>query len=214
MPRFHFARHRHQYLVTRALIRTCLSKYHDVEPAGWRFDRNENGKPGLAPVHQEFPIRFNISHADGLIMCGIVRDFDIGVDVEDNDRSTRSEIGRLSNFFSPVEISELARLPAEEQKQRFFDYWTLKESYIKARGIGLSLPLNNFSFIFQENELVDFLVHRDLTDSAKDWQFWRFTMGEQYLVAVAIKSGKYDYKLSASNSVPLERNEPVLLTYL
>jgi 4'-phosphopantetheinyl transferase len=214
MPRFYFQRHRHQYLITRALIRSCLSNYHELEPAKWCFDKNAYGKPGLACPHEDLPFRFNISHTDGLVMCGFVRDIDIGVDVEDKDRSTHSELDRLFTFFSPTEIEELRLLPKEKQKQRFFDYWTLKESYIKARGMGLALSLSQFSFIFQENRLRDFIVQAELKDTAKHWRFWRIAMGERYQVAVAIKSENANFKVSASNSVPLESNEPVKLTFL
>jgi 4'-phosphopantetheinyl transferase len=214
MSRFHFDRHRHQYLVTRALIRTCLSNYCEVEPAEWRFKKNAYGKPRVAHPFEGLPFRFNISHTDGLIMCGIVRDIAIGVDVEDKDRPTRSGIEKLHGFFSPVEIEELTHLPKEEQKQRFFDYWTLKESYIKARGKGLSLSLSQFSFIFREDKLQDFLVQHDLKDSAKHWKFWRIPMGERYQVAVAIQSERSDFKFNAVNSVPLERNESIQLKFL
>ena len=214
MARFYFARHRHQYLVTRALIRTCLSAYYPVDPAEWRFSKNSYGKPGISYPISTLPIRFNISHADGLIMCGIVRDHDIGVDVEDLQRSTRANLDSLSSYFSLEEIKALGELPLEQQKQRFFDYWTLKESYIKARGAGLSIPLHKFSFQFLANTLNSFSIHQDLKDDAKNWQFWRLPMTERYLVAVAINSANSNFSLIGINSVPLQSNESMALNLL
>ena len=72
MTRFYYERHRHQFLVTRALIRTSLSNYFDVLPANWVFSKNAYDKPEIAHPDSGEQIRFNISHADGLIMCGMM----------------------------------------------------------------------------------------------------------------------------------------------
>ena len=214
MARFHFARHRHQYLVTRALIRTSLSAYYPVDPADWRFSKNGFGKPEISHPDSTLPIRFNLSHTDGLIICGIARDYDIGVDVEDIQRTTRAAFNSLSSYFSSQEIEALGKLPPEQQKQRFFDYWTLKESYIKARGAGFSIPLHKFGFQFQANTLSGFNIHQDLEDDAGNWQFWRLPMTERYLVAVAINSANSDFSLSGIHSVPLQSHESMALIFL
>jgi 4'-phosphopantetheinyl transferase len=214
MSRFHFERHRHQYLVTRALIRNCLSNYHEVTPAEWCFDENAYGKPSLATIHGDLPIRFNISHTDGLVMCGFVCDTEIGVDVENIERIAKSDIDSLSEYFSPLEVTELKRLPKQQQKDRFFDYWTLKESYIKARGMGLSLPLSQFSFVFKGNQLRDFIVAPELDDNATNWRFWRLAMHAGYRVAVALKSENKEFKFCAYDTVPLESNDVFTLSFL
>ncbi len=209
MPRFYFARHRHQFLLTRALIRTTLSRYFPVEPEAWRFDKSAYGKPGISSPHGSWPVRFNLSHCDGLILCGITRDYDIGVDVEDAQRSTHAAFESLSSYFSASEIDALARLPEDQQKQRFFDYWTLKESYIKARGKGLAIPLDKFSFQFEANRLSGFETHPNLDDDAANWQFWRMPVAERYQVAVAVNSGDVNFKLHVFNTVPLESNKQI-----
>jgi len=214
MSRFYYARHRHQYLVTRVLIRTSLSQYHPVDPCQWEFGTNGYGKPEIQHPNLESPVRFNLSHSKGMILCGIARDFDIGVDVEDRQRSTRAALNRLSSYFSAEEIAELNALPPEHQKQRFFDYWTLKESYIKARGMGLATPLRKFSFQFHENKLSGFSTHPELQDDAANWQFWRITMAQRYQMAVAINTARDNIAINAFNSVPLASKEPASLTFL
>lgn len=77
-----------------------------------------------------------------------------GVDVEDLKRSTNTAYEDICRYFSTREIEDLLELPEKQKKQRFFDYWTLKESYIKARGMGLSIPLDKFSFLFKHDSLV------------------------------------------------------------
>jgi len=214
MTRFHFARHRHQFLVTRALVRSCLSAYFQVEPADWQFGKNGYGKPQVSFPESAGPVQFNISHCEGLIMCGITRHHAIGVDVEDTKRSTSTGFENLTNYFSATETADLASLPNDQQKQRFFDYWTLKESYIKARGMGLAIPLDKFSFQFDADRLSDFDTHPDLDDDAANWQFWRMPMAERYRVAVAVNSGDVNFKLSAFNTVPLQRNDSMPPTFL
>jgi len=204
MSRLYYARHRHQFLVTRALVRTCLSTYCDVEPGDWQFSKNSYGKPDIKLPDFAGQVRFNLSHCRGLIMCGITRDYEIGVDVEDAQRNTRAALDSLSSYFSASEIAEINRLPADRQKQRFFDYWTLKESYIKARGMGLAIPLAKFSFLFEGDRLDSFELHPELNDDPANWQFWRISRPEGYRVAVALNSGNTGFSLKAFNTVPLK----------
>jgi len=214
MSRLYYARHRHQFLVTRALVRSCLSRYFDIEPGDWRFTKNDYGKPEVSLPLVPGQVRFNLSHCQGLVMCGIARNHDIGVDVEDAQRNTRSALNSLSSYFSASEIAEIARLPSERQKQRFFDYWTLKESYIKARGMGLAIPLAKFSFRFEEDRLAGFETHQDLNDDASNWTFWRISRNRDYRVAVAINSGNDNFRLSAFDTVPLDHCQTARLAIL
>jgi 4'-phosphopantetheinyl transferase len=213
MSRLYFARHRHQFLITRALIRTTLSDYFHVEPTDWRFGKNSYGKPEVSFPDNIGPIRFNLSHCEGLILCGIAREHDIGVDVENAQRSTQAAFENLSSYFSPTEIADLAGLPTEQQKQRFFDYWTLKESYIKARGMGLAISLAKFSFLFEADRLNGFSTHPDLNDDASNWQFWRMPLAERYRIAVAVNSSE-DFEVRTFKSVPIRGTDPFELTFL
>jgi 4'-phosphopantetheinyl transferase len=214
MPRFFSASHQHQYLLTRALLRTTLSAYYPVDPAAWVFGTNSYGKPQIRHPERILPIRFNLSHTRGMIMCGVVRDNDIGVDIEDGQRSTRAGLDRLSSYFSEKEIADLKQLPKTQQKQRFFDYWTLKESYIKARGMGLAIPLDKFSFHIKRDRLHNFTVHPDLQDDETRWQFWRMPMADRYRAAVAVNSNQDSFKIKAFNAIPFQSNDPISLTFL
>lgn len=214
MKRLFYTRHRHQFLITRALLRSSLSGYFQVEPADWQFGKNRYGKPEICSPRNIEPVRFNISHCDGLIMCGITRQHDIGVDVEDAKRSTNASFESLSSYFSASETADMARLPADLQKQRFFDYWTLKESYIKARGMGLAIPLAKFSFRFAGERLDAFETDPDLGDDAAAWQFWRISRDQRYRIAVAVNSASKGFKLRAFNMVPLRDRDEVQLEFL
>ena len=212
--RFHFERHRHQYLITRAVIRSLLSRYHpSVAPAEWCFEKNQYGRPHLDPKHHS-PLRFNISHTEGLIACALVLDREIGVDVENLSRGG-DLVDIADRFFSPAEVADLHRVPAEGQSDRFFDYWTLKESYIKARGMGLSIPLEQFSFHIDDGTGLKLSVDPRQNDPAERWQFQHWRMPPHFKVALAVerRSGTR-FRVSMKKLVPLASQEDMHCPYL
>jgi 4'-phosphopantetheinyl transferase len=142
--RFRFDRHRREYLTTRVLVRTALSQYHSLAPEAWRFQLNSHGKPTADP---DCGMRFNLSNSLGLVVCLIAQGAEVGVDVEPYERA--GEIAELApEVYSPLELAQLEALRGQERLDRVLSLWTLKEAYIKARGTGLSMPLNMFSFLF------------------------------------------------------------------
>ena len=145
--RFLNERARHEYLITRALCRTVLSRYAAVAPADWRFRANQWGRPEIdCPSPDYADLRFNLSNTRGLVVCAVAQGGEIGVDVELIDRAG-SLLEIADRFMAPVEARDIAALPPDAQALRFFTYWTLKEAYIKARGMGLSIPLDKFWFL-------------------------------------------------------------------
>jgi 4'-phosphopantetheinyl transferase len=182
--RFHFADDRKRYLVTRAMVRTVLSRYAPIAPADWEFATNPYGRPEIANRdNQVLGLCFNISHTRGLIALGVTRHRALGVDVE-NLLTRPVSIGIADRFFSPTEVAELASVPHERRQDRFFEYWTFKESYIKARGMGLSLPLDRFSFHFPHEGAVRLAIDPELGDDASRWSFWQFRPTPEYLLAL------------------------------
>jgi len=207
--RYKFEKDRHDALITRAFIRDLLSYYADIEPADWRFEKGEKDKPEI--INPPLPLRFNISHTKDLIICAVTLADDIGCDVENTTR-TNDVLSIADRYFSPEETKELFSLPKEQQRHRFFDYWTLKESYIKAWGLGLAIPLKDFSFTIKEgdreknsNITLDFAKHR--IDQPSVWRSWLFYPNDKHRVAVSLRA-KVDnqatnYQFRFFNSVPL-----------
>ena len=186
--RFHFDRDRHRFLVAHALVRRTLPRHADVAPAVWTFEEGEFGRPEIRAPALEPALRFNLSHTAGLVACGVGLARDLGVDVEDTER--RGETVKLARrFFSPDEVAALEVLPEEDQRDRFFDYWTLKESYIKARGMGLQIPLEQFSFQLPEDEREPIGIRFDsrLGDDPASWQFALFRPTARHRLAVAVR---------------------------
>jgi 4'-phosphopantetheinyl transferase len=183
LKRFLFAKDRHQRLVAWSMVRATLSRYADVRPELWRFSTNSYGRPEIAsPVVG--PLRFNLSHTDGLIVCAVAWDRQIGVDVENVERPG-SCADLAKRFFAPSEADHVGALPAERQQDVFFDYWTLKESYIKARGMGLALPLEDFAFRLDEPVTISFTGTID--DDPASWQFERLRPSDAHKAAVAVR---------------------------
>ena len=140
--RFLRERDRDLFLVAHALVRTTLSRYCPVSPGAWEFEMGERGRPEIAgPV--DAGLRFNLSHTPGRAVCAVARDRDVGVDVERLSRVTQPLL-IADRFFAPAEIAALRASHESQRRQRFFELWTLKESYIKARGLGLAIPLDQF----------------------------------------------------------------------
>lgn len=183
--RFYFEKDRNRYLVTRALVRTVLSRYASVGARDWRFETNAYGRPHIANSNpQASRLRFNTSHTDSLVVLALTADRDIGVDVESTSRTAPLDVA--DRFFSPREAVALRQLPAQAQALRFWDLWTFKESYIKARSMGLSIPLERFSFYFSDAASVEISFEEGLGDSPSRWDFWQFKPDAEHLVAVCL----------------------------
>jgi 4'-phosphopantetheinyl transferase len=87
-------------------------------------------------------------------------------------------------IFSTTELAELAKVPPEHQADRFFQYWTFKESYVKARGRGVSIPLQKLSFLLERNGFVDLEIAPELSDDPSRWQLWQIRPAPGYVLAI------------------------------
>ena len=207
-PRFHFAHDRRRYLVTRALVRTVLSRYVPLAPAAWMFSKNEYGCPAIANP-EAGDLSFNLSHTRSVIALAVTRGRAVGVDVE-NVRDRAIAIDIADRFFAPQEVAALQTVPPQNQQDRFFEYWTFKESYIKARGMGLSLPLDKFHFHYAGERDVALAVDAELGDDAARWQFWQFRPTPDSLLALcAERTGDRQSAVIIRRTVPLLSAEPL-----
>jgi 4'-phosphopantetheinyl transferase len=203
--RFYFAKDRLRYLVTRALVRTALSCYAHINPREWVFSANAYGRPEIANAQaRDTGLTFNISHTHSLVVLGVTRARALGVDVE-NFRAREVSLEIADRFFAPQEVAALAATPPQRQQYRFFEYWTFKESYIKARGIGLSLPLDRLSFHYPDDNAVEIAIDPELADESSRWQFWQFRPRPEYLVAIcAERIGSPSTRLIVRQAIPMQ----------
>ena len=201
--RLRFDRDRHERLVSVALVRTTLARYANVAPRAWIFERNEHGRPDPVPGHAGPPLRFNLSHARGLVACAVTVDRDIGVDVEYIGRRG-DPVAIADRYFAPDEARDLHACPVERRRDRFFQYWTLKESYIKARGMGLRIPLRRFSFHLDADQEIRVAFDVEIEDDPREWQFALFRPTASHVMAVGVRRGRGpDLSVRVRQTVPL-----------
>ena len=194
---FKFSKDRTLYSASHIYLRQILSQYGTLPPAKWAFKTNAYGKPSIANKGYEW-LHFNLSHTQGLIACATRYQQEVGIDVE--QQKWLPDIDSLCQYtFSITEAADVLSLSSRPaQQQRFFSYWTLKEAYIKARGMGLSIPLQQFNFIQDENNNWHLHCEPELKDKGSRWQFFNriFNNGkDHYHLSVAAKGIKRDAAL-------------------
>jgi len=185
LQRFVFERDRHQFLVAHALLRTSLSRHVDVAPQDWRFATNRFGRPEVETDDGSVPVRFNLSHSGTLCACAVTATRAVGIDTEEVDATI--DLGLADRFFSTTEAAALRSLPDDERIAAFFDYWTLKEAYVKACGLGLSLPLKSFTFHRHASDRAVEISFEGVEDDSAEWQFWRLHLQHGYRGALAVQ---------------------------
>jgi len=213
--------HRHDALITRAFARTVVAKYTDTPPQDLKFSQGPKGKPELN--HPKTAVQFNISHTHNCIVCAVILEQDIGIDIEHTGR--KIDIANLAKRnFSATENQQLFALPQKMQRQRFFDYWTVKESYIKACGEGLSVPLNQFSVVIPDKKNfntdlackveddVKLQFSGERLDKTEHWNSWILEGTREHKIAITVKNiAKFDYQIRCYQYTPLQSIIPITL---
>ncbi len=196
------------FLASRALIRCALSHYTTNPPEAWCFELGSNGKPRLATVPPCGPLHFNLSNTKGLAVCGVSRHAErLGVDVE-----YLARMGPFANIanrhFTDNEVAILRAQPNSDKQEAFLRLWTLKESFLKATGKGLSIPLNQFAFmlapghpVFTEKISISFT--EQLLENAEHWRFAQWRLPGRYIVTLGIDAGGIPLRYHLLQAAPL-----------
>ena len=164
---FYFENDRNRFIVARGLLRKLLASYLNSEANQLTFDYLEKGKPSLIGARDSW-LKFNLAHSRDLALFAFSREREVGVDLE-FIRDDVAEAELAERFFSEPEVQALSSLPAELRRQGFFNCWTRKEAYIKARGAGLSMSLAEFSVSLMPGEAALLLQTQAEPDELKRW---------------------------------------------
>jgi len=193
VDRYRFPASQHTALITRAFIRLILSQYDDQSPAEWQFSISALGKPEIN--NPAIPLRFNLSHNDELIICAVCLDNNIGCDIENVGRKI-SVNAIADRFFSTQEAQLIKAHPT-----RFFEYWTLKEAFVKATGLGISQGLETFSFDIKEAKETQFNDNIQLTFTEKcqqqtpeDWYQALIFPDDKHCIGLSVNNKQVDSK--------------------
>jgi 4'-phosphopantetheinyl transferase len=174
----------HAFLASHALVRTALSEFAGQSPKSWCFRRSQYGRPEIDPPGAH-GLQFNLAHTRELVGCIVSRGAEVGIDLE-LPRHLGDLLAIAHRFFAQEEAALLRTLPPEKQAPRFFSVWTLKEAYAKARGMGLSLPLQRIRFEIERGE-IKFQIASELEDDSAEWSFALLRTPAGHLVAIAVR---------------------------
>ena len=169
--------HQRRFVVARGMLRRLLGRYLDQDPSAVTFSRGAHGKPFL----QEGGLHFNVSHTYELALYAIARDREVGVDVE----WMRPQVAHeqiAARFFSLEEQEALAQVPDEERQAAFYNIWTRKEAYVKARGDGIAAGLGTFAVSLGAEAA---LLHSDEgRDEVERWKLMALEPPDGYVAAL------------------------------
>jgi 4'-phosphopantetheinyl transferase len=185
-----------QSLFTELLLRYTLNSILGLREKDIAFQYNKFGKPSLigGPSAE---IKFNLSHSGSWILCGISNN-ELGVDIQ---KIGEFKLNIAKRFFALREYNSLLCLAKGDATKRFYEYWALKESYIKAVGKGLSIPLNTVEFLINSDEVKGFIDGLETTE----FQFQLIPIDPNYTSAVCLRSDELELSHVIFEKIELEQ---------
>jgi 4'-phosphopantetheinyl transferase len=178
--RYHGDLDRRMFLLGRIMSRRLVGRALDLAPDAWDWHEGPHGRPGIADPPT--PLHFNLAHSAGLVVCALATGREVGVDVEDLERPP-TDPRMVPRYCAPAEAADIEAQGAA-WRERFLQYWTLKEAYLKARGLGIALPLREICFELRPNGVrITFLG--SLAGTSTDWVFQLSHPTARHLVAIA-----------------------------
>jgi 4'-phosphopantetheinyl transferase len=207
--RFHFACDRSRFIASRGILRDILSQYLGCAPVQIRFSYEPSGKPKLRPMPATtVDLRFNLSHTENVILYAVSREKELGVDIEWIRQGILWEkIARC--FFARREIEKLQQWPVAQRTTGFFICWTRKEAYVKARGDGLSIPLDSFEVSAGPGESPALLAAADPGELIR-WSIWEVPVGQRLAAALVVEGRPRQLRLLQWDWAGLRPEEPAI----
>jgi 4'-phosphopantetheinyl transferase len=190
--RFHFTEDRTRFVVARGLLRNLLAAYLGISCAELRFSYGAKGKPFLL-LDGQTQINFNLSHSHGRAAFAFSRGRELGIDLEYVKEDFEAEL-IATRFFSRSEVLALRAVPAELRNQAFFNCWTRKEAYIKARGEGLSMPLDEFDVSLRPGEPAALLNNYREEREVERWSMNAIPAPADYVGALVVEGHDWQLK--------------------
>jgi 4'-phosphopantetheinyl transferase len=177
---------RRMFLLGRVMARSLVGRALGVAPLEWAWRNGRHGRPEIDAPNA--PVRFNLAHSAGLVVCAVGVDREVGADVE-HLRRRPVEQAVVRRYCAPAEAADIFS-HGDRWHDRFLRYWTLKEAYLKGRGVGISLPLDEISFTLEDTRgrrpTIEFLG--SLAGSSREWTFHLEQPTEEHVVALATEA--------------------------
>ncbi|EJS62886.1 4'-phosphopantetheinyl transferase family protein [Bacillus cereus] len=166
----------YQSIIAELMLRTTVMKKYRVKNEEITLKANKYGKPYLLNFSDFF---FNISHSNEWVVL-IFSNVPVGIDIE---HIRLIDINTFQTVLSSEELKHLSILKKEDQLSYFYNLWTLKESYVKTLGKGLSLPFNSFTIMKNSNDDIKLFE-----DTNGDFWFKQYHICNDYSLSVCSKN--------------------------
>jgi 4'-phosphopantetheinyl transferase len=174
---------RDRFIVGRGILRKIISAYLALQPGQLRFTYNEYGRPAVSDDQNDCALNFNLAHSAELVLYAVTRGRVVGIDIEYiHDDFATLEIAE--HFFSKDEVAALKSLPADQRTIGFFNCWSRKEAFIKAKGMGVSYPLDRFTVSLAPGEPPALLKVDDDKREVARWKMYELKPGADYAAAL------------------------------
>jgi 4'-phosphopantetheinyl transferase len=183
--RFRHDRDRWMFGLGREMARSLVGVALGVPPESWIWREGPHGRPEIAAPDAD--LHFNLSHSAGVVVCALARGRTIGVDVEDLSRRA-PDPAIVPRYCSPAEAEDVCA-QGDRWRDRFLAYWTLKEAYLKARGLGISVHLSDISFTLGDGPTQTRIGFRESLAGTDDrWAFHLAELEPHHIAAVAVET--------------------------
>jgi 4'-phosphopantetheinyl transferase len=176
---------RDRFIVGRGILRKIISAYLALPADQLRFTYNEYGKPAVSDDQNDCALNFNLSHSAELILYAVTRERVVGIDIE-YIREDFATLEIAEHFFSKDEVEALKSLPTDQRTIGFFNCWSRKEAFIKAKGMGVSYPLDRFTVSLAPGEPPALLKVDDDELEVARWKMYELNPGAGYAAAMIV----------------------------
>lgn len=191
--RFYFELDRARFIASHGLLRTILGSYMHIEPGKLQFSYNSQGKPLLAEPFQGKTLEFNMSHSHEFALFAVTFNRKVGVDLE--HIYSFAETDSLANhILSKREKTAWLKYSMNERLDTLFRYWTCKEAYVKATGLGLALPLEKIHISLMPGSEARLISINRSTREASHWSLQELNPFPGFAAALVVEG--FDYRLN------------------
>ncbi len=180
---------REKYVTSRGLLRGILALYVHTEPGDLQFSYGVYGKPGIPHTCDGLEITFNMSHSNGLALYGVGLGLALGVDIE-KIRENMAFLDISKRFFSENEYDAIKKLPSAQIKEGFFNCWTRKEAYVKAKGVTLASLIGRFEVSLAPGAPAEMLAHEADPLEKGRWSFMDLDVGMDFRAALVVEGAE------------------------
>lgn len=187
-----------RYIISKAILKRLLSYFSNVNESEIAFKAGKHGKPFL---QNNSNVQFNCSHSEEIVVIALVRDMEIGVDIESSRRAVNH--AKLQSFLcTPAELIAFNELEETTKQEAFIELWTRKEALLKALGDGLTRPMNTLILPHSKDENTPREMENECTETKTNWFVESYTLLEQYHGAVAVQG-----RIDRVQYIPLNESE-------